>query len=135
MSAFDARVRDSLTQVTKLVFPHDTNHIHTLYGGTALKWMDEVGFLVATRFTRQTVVTVSMDRIDFKVPIPEGSVVVLEGKVIRIGRSSLTVRVDIYKEHRIEGGKELAISGELVFVAVDDQLKPTALSVHTAQAE
>jgi acyl-CoA hydrolase len=130
MSTFDARVSDSKTQITKLVFPHDTNHIHTLYGGTALKWMDEVGFLTATRFARQTVVTVSMDRIDFKVPIPEGSVVVLEGKVIRIGRTSMTVRVDIYKEDRLEGGKELAISGELVFVSVDEQLKPVPLSVH-----
>jgi acyl-CoA hydrolase len=130
MSNFDARVSDSKTQITKLVFPHDTNHIHTLYGGTALKWMDEVGFLTATRFARQTVVTVSMDRIDFKVPIPEGSVVVLEGKVIRIGRSSMTVRVDIYKEDRLEGGKEWAISGELVFVSVDEQLKPVPLSVH-----
>lgn len=130
MKDFDQRVDESRTQVTKLVFPHDTNHIHTLYGGTALKWMDEVGFLTATRYTRQTVVTVSMDRIDFKVPIPEGSVVVLEGKVIRIGRTSLTVRVDIAKEDRLEGGHTSAISGELVFVAVDEALKPTPLSVH-----
>ena len=132
MSNFEERVEDSFTQVTKLVFPQDTNHIHTLYGGTALKWMDEIGFLTATRFSRQIVVTVSMDRIDFKVPIPEGSVVVLEGKVIRVGSTSMTVQVDVYKEDRLEGGKILAISGELVFVSVDEQLKKTPLSLHEA---
>lgn len=130
MTDFDALVKESATQVTKLVFPHDTNHIHTLYGGTALKWMDEVGFLTATRFARQTVVTVSMDRIDFKVPIPEGSVVVLEGRVVSIGRTSMKIQVDIFKEDRLQGGKVLAISGELVFVAVDDNLHKTPLSIH-----
>ncbi|GAB4184947.1 MAG: acyl-CoA thioesterase [Wenzhouxiangellaceae bacterium] len=132
MSEFKQQVEASRTEVTKLVFPHDTNHIGTLYGGTALKWMDEVGFLTASRFARQNMVTVSMDRIDFKVPIPEGSVVVLEGKVTRVGRTSLTINVEIAKEDRLAGGRELAISGELVFVAVDEALKPTPLSVHQA---
>jgi len=66
------------------------------------------------------------------VAIPEGSVVVLEGKVIRIGRTSLTVRVDIAKEDRLQGGHVPAISGELVFVSVDEQLRPIPLSVHQA---
>ncbi len=129
MNDFTRQSERSATKVTKLIFPQDTNHIRTLYGGTAMKWMDEVGFLTATRFCRQTVVTVSMNRIDFKVPIPEGSIVVLEGRVIRMGRTSLTVKVEIYKEDRAAGGHELAISGELVFVAVDEHLKPTAIAL------
>lgn len=130
MNNFNKRVDESATAVTKLVFPHDTNHIHTLYGGTALQWMDEVGFLVATRFSRQKVVTVSVDRVDFKVPIAEGSIVELKGKVIRVGNTSMTVRVQIYRENMFAGGQELAVSAEMVFVAIGDDNKPTQLSVH-----
>ena len=81
------RIEHSRTRITKLVFPQDTNPIATLYGGTAMKWMDEVAFLTATRFARRQVVTVSMDRVDFKVPIPKGSIVEL------IGRASCRERV------------------------------------------
>ncbi|MDA3934434.1 MAG: acyl-CoA thioesterase [Gammaproteobacteria bacterium] len=130
MSEFTDRVEASLTRITKLVFPQDTNHIHTLYGGTALQWMDEVGFLVATRFSRQKVVTVSMDRVDFKVPIPEGSIIELVGKVTRVGTSSMTIRIQLFREDMFLGGQELAVSAEMVFVAIGDDNKPTPLSVH-----
>src|SRR6056297_1852762 len=76
----EERTEHARTRITKLVFPQDTNPIGTLYGGTAMKWMDEVAFLTATRFARRQVVTVSMDRVDFKVPIPKGSIVELIGE-------------------------------------------------------
>lgn len=135
MNNFQQKVELSTTRVTKLVFPHDTNHIHTLYGGTAMHWMDEVGFLVATRFSRQKVVTVSIDRVDFKVPIPEGSIVELVGKVIRVGNTSMTTRVQIFRENMYAGGQELAVSAEMVFVAMGKDNKPTPLSVHQQSPE
>ena len=115
------------TRITKLVFPQNTNPIGTLYGGTALQWMDEVAYLTATRFARRQVVTVSMDRVDFKVPIPEGAIVELIGEVTRIGRTSLTVRVLILLEDSRLGTQELAIEGHLVMVSVDDAMQPVAL--------
>jgi len=118
------RIEHAKTRITKLVFPQDTNPIGTLYGGTAMKWMDEVAFLAATRFARRQVVTVSMDRVDFKVPIPEGSIVELIGEVIRVGNTSVTARVQILREDPLSGGQELAIEGELVLVAVDLDMKP-----------
>ncbi len=130
VNSFQERVEKSATRVTKLVFPHDTNHIRTLYGGTAMQWMDEVGFLVCTRFSRQKVVTVSIDRVDFKVPIAEGSIVELKGKVIRVGNTSMTALVQIFREDMFEGNQVLAVSAEMVFVAVDGNNRPTQLSVH-----
>lgn len=128
---FEEETRRARTRVTKQVFPQDTNPISTLYGGTAMAWMDEVAFLTATRFCRQQVVTVSMDRVDFKVPIPKGSIVELVGEVTRVGNSSMSVSVSIYREDRDSGGQELAITGELVFVAVNEHtMRPTQLSVH-----
>ena len=127
MKAHSEKIEQSRTRITKLVFPHDTNPIGTLYGGTALHWMDEVAFLTATRYARRQVVTVSMDRVDFKVPIPEGAIVELVGEVTRVGRSSMTVNVKILQEDPSASTQELAIEGTLVMVAVDDELKPVGL--------
>ncbi len=52
--------------MVKCVFPNTTNHYDTLFGGTALQWIDEVAFIIATRFSRQKMVTVSSDKVDFK---------------------------------------------------------------------
>ena len=128
MSDPQSRKENSRTRITKLVFPQDTNPIGTLYGGTAMHWMDEVAFLTATRYARRQVVTVSMDRVDFKVPIPEGSIVELVGEVVSTGRSSMTVQVRILIEDPMAGTQELAIEGNLVMVAVDENMKPVALS-------
>lgn len=128
---FEEEAKRARTRITKQVFPQDTNPIGTLYGGTAMAWMDEAAFLTATRFCRQQVVTVSMDRVDFKVPIPTGSIVELVGEVTKVGNTSLTVCVNIYREDRNSGEQELAISGHLVFVAVDEiTMRPAQLSVH-----
>jgi acyl-CoA hydrolase len=128
MTDDDKRKDHSRTRITKLVFPHDTNPLGTLYGGTALHWMDEVAFLTATRYSRRQVVTVSMDRVDFKVPIPQGSIVELIGEVVRTGRSSMVVHVCILLEDAMAGTQELAIEGNLVMVAVDEHMKPVPLS-------
>ena len=121
------RKEHSRTRITKLVFPQDTNPIGTLYGGTAMHWMDEVAFLTATRYARRQVVTVSMDRVDFKVPIPEGAIVELVGEVVSVGRSSMTVQVRILIEDAMAGTQELAIEGQLVMVAVDQDMNPVAI--------
>ncbi|MEZ0199853.1 acyl-CoA thioesterase, partial [Pseudomonas qingdaonensis] len=93
------RTELSVTRVTKAVFPNTTNHHNTLFGGTALAWMDEVSFIAATRFCRLPLVTVSTDRIDFKHPIPAGSIVELVGTVIKVGNTSLQVQVDVFVEN------------------------------------
>ena len=103
------RTELSVTRVTKAVFPNTTNHHNTLFGGTALAWMDEVSFIAATRFCRLPLVTVSTDRIDFKHPIPAGSIVELVGTVIKVGNTSLQVR---------------AIHGVFSFVAIDEDKRP-----------
>lgn len=62
----EERIDASETHIFKAVFPNTTNHYDTLFGGTAMHLMDEVAFITATRFSRQRMVTVSSDRIDFK---------------------------------------------------------------------
>lgn len=118
------RTELSETRVAKAIFPPTTNHHNTLFGGTALAWMDEVSFIAATRFCRLPLVTVSSDRIDFKHAIPAGSIVELVGRVIKIGNTSLKVEVNIYVESMYSDGREKAVSGVFSFVAIDEQKKP-----------
>lgn len=89
-----------------------------------MQLMDEVAFIAATRYSRQRMVTVSSDRIDFKKPIPAGTIVELIGKVTYIGNTSLKVRVDIFVEQMYSLERDKAVSGEFTFVAIDDQKNP-----------
>lgn len=123
----DERIERSTTKVFKAVFPNTTNHYDTLFGGTAMHMMDEVAFITATRFSRMKMVTVSSDRIDFKKPIPHGTIVELVGNVVRVGRTSILVRVEIYVEQMYDYSRELAVSGTFTLVAIDDHKQPVPI--------
>lgn len=123
------RIDQSETRIFKAVFPNTTNHYDTLFGGTAMHLMDEVAFITATRFTRQRTVTVSSDRIDFKMPIPAGTIIELVGRVSYIGKTSLKIKVDVWIEQMYSDHREKAISGEFTFVAIDDNKKPVKLAI------
>ena len=123
----EEKIKAAETRIFKAVFPNTTNHYDTLFGGTAMLLMDEVAFITATRFTRKRCVTVSSDRIDFKKPIPAGTIIELVGKVSKIGNTSLDVKVDIYIEQMYNEGSEKAISGNFTFVALDENKKPTRI--------
>ncbi len=118
------RIATAETRIFKAVFPNTTNHYDTLFGGTAMQYMDEVAFITATRFSRQRMVTVSSDRIDFTKPIPAGTIVELVGTVIHLGRTSLKVKVDIYIEEMYSYSREKAVSGVFTFVAIDEYKNP-----------
>jgi acyl-CoA hydrolase len=123
MKTQEEKINDSITRVFKAVFPNTTNHYDTLFGGTAMQYMDEVAFITATRYSRQKMVTVSSDKIDFKMPIPHGTIIELVGKVTYLGTTSLKVRVDIFIEKMYDNYREKAITGEFTFVAIDDNKK------------
>lgn len=107
------------TRMVFTVFPGDTNHYHTLFGGTAMAWMDQAAFICATRWCRRKVVTVHTGEIDFRHAVPEGSIVELVARVVATGRSSMTVRVEMHVEPMDRDDRVLATSGEFVMVALD----------------
>jgi acyl-CoA hydrolase len=126
--AYEDRIAKSETHIFKAVFPNSTNHYDTLFGGTAMHAMDEVAFITATRFSRQKMVTVSSDRIDFKKPIPAGTIIELIGKVAYVGNTSLKIKVEIYIEQMYSEHREKAITGEFTFVAIDENKKPVKIN-------
>lgn len=123
----EERIKQSETRIFKAVFPNTTNHYDTLFGGTAMQLMDEVAFIAATRFSRQRMVTVSSDKIDFKKPIPAGTIVELIGKVTYLGSTSLKIRVEIFVEQMYNESREKAVTGEFTFVAIDENKKPVQI--------
>ncbi|WP_316789081.1 acyl-CoA thioesterase [Pedobacter frigoris] len=122
------KIKASETRIFKAVFPNTTNHYDTLFGGTAMHMMDEVAFITATRFSRQRMVTVSSDRIDFNRPIPAGTIVELVGTVSHIGNTSMKVKVEIYVEQMYSEEREKAVTGEFSFVAIDENKKPVSIT-------
>ncbi|MBZ4189195.1 acyl-CoA thioesterase [Niabella beijingensis] len=122
------RIAAAATRIFKAVFPNTTNHYDTLFGGMAMQLMDEVAFITATRYSRLRMVTVSSDRIDFKHPIPSGTIIELDGNIIHIGNTSMKVQVDIYVEQMYSTQREKAVSGVFSFVAVDENKKPVIIT-------
>jgi len=92
-----------------------------------MRMMDEVAFIAATRFSRQVMVTVSSDKIDFKKPIPAGTFVELVARVSHVGNTSLKVTVEIYIEQMYAEGRELAVHGSFALVAIDENKKPVKI--------
>jgi uncharacterized protein (TIGR00369 family) len=111
-------------RLSELIMPNQTNHYGTLFGGQALSLMDRAGWIAATRCARRTMVTVASDRVEFKVPVRAGELVELVARVTKIGRTSVTVAVDMFAEEVTTGERRLATSGSFVFVAVDDHGRP-----------
>ncbi|HMV14716.1 MAG: acyl-CoA thioesterase [Chitinophagales bacterium] len=126
---FEQRAALSETHIFKAVFPNTTNHYDTLFGGTAMQLMDEVAFITATRFARLKMVTVSSDKIDFNVPIPSGTIIELVGRVVKMGNSSLDIKVEIFIELMNSDKRELAINGMFKFVAVGENKKPIKIDL------
>jgi acyl-CoA hydrolase len=120
----DEKIAASETRLFKAVFPGASNHYDTLFGGTALALMDEAAFIAATRLARKPVVTVSSGKIDFNRPIPTGTLIELVAEVVRVGNTSLDVRVRVFVERMDAEGRELAIEGTFAFVALDENKRP-----------
>ncbi|MDP9024349.1 MAG: acyl-CoA thioesterase [Candidatus Eremiobacteraeota bacterium] len=116
---------------TEIIFPNETNHYGTLFGGKALAMMDVVASIAAMRTCRKTVVTASVDRIDFKEPIRAGEFAETIATVERIGRTSITVEVELWAEHPTSGERRLSTVGRFVLVAIGPDGKPTPLRDET----
>ena len=110
---------------TEIVFPTDVNHYGTLFGGKAVAMMDVVASIAAMRAAHKPVVTASIDRIDFKEPIRQGNLVETVARVVAIGRTSITVEVELWRVLAESGERVLSTVGKFVMVAVDRDGKPT----------
>lgn len=108
----------------EMVFPEQANHYGTLFGGNALSLMGKAAFVAATRRARCAVVMATSDKVEFHEPVRVGELVELTARVERVGRTSMTVTVDVVAEALISGHRRLAMRGSFEMVAVDGAGKP-----------
>ncbi|MBM7321925.1 acyl-CoA thioesterase [Agrobacterium sp. S2] len=110
----------SITRLIDIVFPGDTNHHGTLFGGTGLALMDRVAFIAATRFGRAPFVTASCERIDFKQPARVGNIVEFSARPVKAGRRSLTVEVEMMAEAIVGRHRHICTRGIFHMVAIPE---------------
>ncbi|MBS2005148.1 MAG: acyl-CoA thioesterase [Candidatus Obscuribacterales bacterium] len=115
------------TCIVEMVFPTQTNHYGTLFGGHALELMDKSAFITASRYARKSMVTASSSKIDFHAPVRQGDLVEVIGRIVKKGRTSLQVKVELFSEDLLSGKRQLCAQGDFVLVAVDKHSKPIPL--------
>jgi len=115
---------DSLTVMTELVLPNDTNTFGNLMGGRLMYWMDIAAALAAMKHCNAPVVTASVDNISFEAPIKLGNVVHIEARVSRAFNSSMEVHMKVWGEDFTHQYKYKSNTAYYTFVALDPNGKP-----------
>ncbi|MGL2992974.1 acyl-CoA thioesterase [Flavobacterium sp. TSSA_36] len=119
---------ESLTVMTDLVLPSETNPLNNLFGGELLARMDRAASIAARRHSRRIVVTASVNHVAFNRAVPIGSVVTVEAKISRSFKSSMEIYIDVWIEDRESGLRNKANEGIYTFVAVDDTGRPVEVA-------
>jgi len=117
-------IRKSETRQFKVIFPNTLNAHDTLFGGTAMQWMDEVAYITATRFTRMKMVTISTDKMQFKNAIKSGTIAEIIGNVVKTSSLKIDIQVEIWVEEMFSTLRFKAVNAIFTFVAIDENHKP-----------
>ncbi|MEX0997252.1 MAG: acyl-CoA thioesterase [Flavobacteriaceae bacterium] len=116
--------KETLTILTDMVLPSETNPVGNMFGGELLARMDRAASISARRHSRRIVVTASVNHVAFNKMIPVGSVVTVEAKVSRAFKTSMEVYMDVWIEDRESGNRSKANEAIYTFVAVDEMGSP-----------
>jgi acyl-CoA thioesterase YciA len=109
-----------------MMMPRDTNAHGTIFGGVILSYIDQAGAVEARRQTHHRFVTVAIDHVDFKAPVYIGDILSFYTRLEKIGRTSMTIHVDVQAERFQSPGTEVPVTdARLVYVAVDEDRNPT----------
>ena len=105
--------------------PADANHTGDIFGGWIMAQVDLAGSVPAVRLARGRVATVAVNSFVFRAPVLVGDVVSFYAEVVKVGRTSITVDVQVYSQ-RLPGRDQSVKVTEaiLTYVAVDDQRRP-----------
>jgi acyl-CoA thioesterase YciA len=110
--------------IRTIAMPSDANASGDIFGGWMMSQMDLAGAVVAIRRAKGRIATVAVEAMTFHRPVLIGDLVSCYGEVQRIGRTSLTVRIDAWVERHNSGIAEQVTSGTFTYVAVDEGGKP-----------
>ena len=110
-----------------IAMPQDTNPDGDIFGGWIVSMMDIAGAVIARRTVRNRIVTVAMENIQFHKPVFVGDFLECFSRVVKIGRSSITVEVDVYVERALTGEVERVTQGCFIYVSIDADRRPSPI--------
>jgi acyl-CoA hydrolase len=126
----------SATTMSKLMTPNEANVYGNVHGGAILKYIDEAAAVAAWRHARvPKVVTVSLERMDFREPVYIGDILHIRATVRHVGRTSMLVGVRVEAENPATGEVRHTASCYMTFVALDRNNKPTVVPGVVAETE
>jgi uncharacterized protein (TIGR00369 family) len=115
----------SRISIAQLMQPEHANIIGHVHGGWIMKLVDEAGALACMRHAQKRVVTVAVDSMVFHEPIKIGDLVILNAEVTYTGRTSMEAEVQVIAENPITGERTYTNTAYLVYVALDNDGRPT----------
>jgi uncharacterized protein (TIGR00369 family) len=118
-------VSASRITIAQLMQPEHANNLGNVHGGWIMKLVDEAGALACMRHSQQRVVTVAVDQMTFRQPIRTTDLVILTAEVSYVGRTSMEVEVQVTAENPITGERTHTNTAYLVYVALDENHRPT----------
>ncbi|RAK02540.1 acyl-CoA hydrolase [Larkinella arboricola] len=127
--------RESLTTMTEMVLPNDTNTLNNLMGGRLLHWMDICAAIAAQKHSNRIVVTASVDNVSFSEPIKLGNIVTMQSKVTRGFNSSMEVNIQVWAEDIPAGTRVMTNRAFYTFVAVDQNGRPIEVPPVTPETD
>lgn len=112
-----------------MMMPRDTNAHGTIFGGVLLSYIDQAGAVEARKWGPHRFVTVAIDSVQFKQPVFVGDVLSFYTQVVKTGRTSISVRVDVEAQRFAAPSEIVAVtSATLVYVGIDENRQPTPLN-------
>ncbi len=117
----------SRVTISQLMHPEHANLLGNVHGGWIMKLVDEAGALACMRHAQKKVVTVAIDSMTFRQPIKLGDLVILNAEVTYTGRTSMEVTVEVHAENPLTGEQTHTNTAYLVYVALDDEGRPTSV--------
>ncbi len=121
----EEKISKGMAQVIDIVMPGQTNHYGTLFGGLLVAQMDKAASIAAVRYCKRDCVTVSIDNLVFSKPVKIGETIIVNARIIYVGSTSMLIRVKAESETKLGKIKEIVNCADFVFVAVDEDGRPT----------
>ena len=130
--------RDSEAVIADIMMPHQANGLQpaSVFGGVIMSMVDRCAALSAIRHGGGQATTLSIDRVLFKEPIRTGELVEMRSRVVHVGRTSMSIMVNVFAEHIPSGSRRHTNECWLTFVRIDEQGRPIPvppLTLETAE--
>lgn len=119
---------DKQPAIRVAAMPADTNSAGTIFGGWIMSQVDIAGSIIALERARGRVVTVAVNSFEFHQPVFVGDLISCYAEVIKVGRTSITVKVEVYAQRCPSNPKTIKVTqAELTYVALDENRKPRGI--------